>query len=309
MRKFKSLILPCAIFTAAVSATAAAAYYDAMISHETCLVKAADISFGSSEGISSDLSSQNNRLLPFEEGESFDISFSTRYDGDIAAYAVPSLKTFISGMDKDDIIRISDGKNDICIDSSGSGMLYSDIALLKPGDVIEKNYHITVVKHSGTKPLKLGYEFSLAAVQKKGNEMFIENGISSEDLYGAITNRNGLSGEIKGFSELITKRDGAAGSDEEGGIRYYSVRLTPQTEKTTSNSETYKWYVKTSDTDEKIISSNETLELTINKYNISDGLSVRYEVANEAGYISSKRYIFEINADELECRTEDFVYE
>lgn len=309
MRKFKSLILPCAIFTAAVSATAAAAYYEAMISHETCLVKAADISFGSSEGISSDLSSQNNRLLPLEEGESFDISFSTKYDGDIAAYAVPSLKTFISGMDKDDIIRISDGKNDICIDSSGSGILYSDINLLKPGDVIEKNYHITVVKYSGTNQLKFGYEFSLAAVQKKGNETLIESGISSEKLYGAITNENGLSGEIKGFSELITKRDGASESDEEGGTRYYSVSLEPQIEKTTSNGVSYKWYAKISDTSEKMISINKILDLTINKYNISDGLSVRYEVENEAGHISSKRYIFEINADELECRTEDFEYE
>ena len=309
MRKFKSLILPCAIFTAAVSATAAAAYYEAMISHETCLVKAADISFGSSEGISSDLSSQNNRLLPLEEGESFDISFSTKYDGDIEAYAVPALKTVISGMDKDDIIRISDGKNDICIDSSGSGMLYSDIALLKPGDVIEKSYHITVVKHSGAKTLKFGYEFSLAAVQKKGNETLIESGISSEDLYGAIANGNELSGEIKGFSELITKRDGAAESDEEGGTRYYSVSLEPQIEKTTSNGVSYKWYAKISDTSEKMISINKILDLTINKYNISDGLSVRYEVENEAGHISSKRYIFEINADELECRTEDFEYE
>ena len=299
------------LFAAAVlgisSAAAAAAYYEDMISHEKCLVRAADVSFGSDRNIRSDLGEQNSRLLPFAEGDGFDISFTAVYEGDIEAYAVPCLKTNIAGMSENDIVRISDGSREIYI-SGGTGSLFSDAIKLMPSDSINKTYHITIVRHKGTEPLLFSYEFSVAAIQKRCNERAAEellNGNNgAEELYKDIAESvNGTkNSRVSGFGDITVKSEKASDKAEDGAVRYYLVDLEPQITNGYTSAKAISWYAKISDKEEKIADNRETLELALNKYNISDGLELRYEVKNEAGYISSDRYIFSLKDDELICR-------
>lgn len=306
-KKARLIILFAAVVLSISSAAAAAAYYEDMISHEKCLVRAADVSFGGGQDIKSDLCEQTGRLLPFSEGDSFDICFTAFYEGDIEAYAVPCLKTDIAGMSENDVVRISDGSREIYI-SGGTGSLFSDAIKLMPSDSINKTYHITIVRHQGTEPLLFSYEFSIAAIQKSGNEMAAEellNGNNgAEELYRDIAEsvKETKNSSVSGFGDLAVKSEKASDKAEDGAVRYYLVGLEPQITDGYTSAKAISWYAKISDKEEKIADNKEILELTLNKYNISDGLELRYEVKNEAGYIFSDRYIFSFKDNELICR-------
>lgn len=292
-----NILLTAMMLAAALTVTIASAYYTDMITESSVLLKTADIGFGDEDGrIMADISGFDDRLKPLSEGESFEISFSTAYSGDVDAYAVTRLVIAAEGFSDGDIIRVTDGENEIYMHEA-DGTIYSKPMQVKKGDEIIKKYRITIVKKNGTEPISFKYDFTLAAMQKKENEELYEKyEDDGKGLYEAI--EKGSS--VNGFSDVTKKEDVTDGDEGVSDKKYYKLSVNPEITEGYGDITAYRWHVS----DDETVGTDKSITLMLNKRNVGTGLKLWLEAENEAGYVTSDKYLISIENDRLTVRSE-----
>ena len=293
-----------ATLAAALGAAHAAAYYAAEIDtvHE---VKTAEITFGGEEdAVEEDYSEMDSRILPYQDGDSFEVGFRTVYTGNVPCIAVPRLNVKAGNFSPGDRITVSDGKN-VGILKDGEADLYSDPRPVQPGEMIECVYRITIAGHTGEDPLLFDYDFGIAAVQEANNEEFLDGNAGGEEVFDEIRDKlDGKESEAAGFTDYIGTGE-EEGADEER--RSYAVELIPSVTAGFTENYLFRWYAAFPGEEEQLLSEGPQPSRMLVLSNAHDGLKLRYEISNEAGIAASAILTVRTAGEKLEF--EESVYE
>lgn len=297
MKKYLLLLL----FSAALLFTSiSSAYYTDTIKLKPKTLITANFDISNDDvPITADTSGLDDRLLPLKQGDSFDISFTADYSGDMDIYAVPKLNMIISNMASGDEISVRDGEETVVITSSTgvteqtAGTIYSRPKAVFGRNKIKVTYTINVVKHSAQEPLLFSYDFSVAGCQRLKNETIGSK--TGTEAYGVIADGS----EINGFTFLTDGGDVADHNGNPLNKSYYNVALTADATNGNTASNTFSWYAANYGGSEKKISDGKNVTLVLNPNNVGRGLIIRFEVENEAGHVSSDSYIFTIGPSGL----------
>ncbi len=281
-----------AVFAAVLGTAHAAAYYAAEIdaTHE---LKTAEIGFAAENAkIEADYSEMDDHLMPYRDGDAFDVRFRTVYTGTVPGIAVPYLHVKADNFSPGDLITVSDGRNTGIL-KDGAADLYSDPRTVQPGETVECVYRITVTGHTGEAPLLFDYDFGIAAVQEANNEALAADGRGGEEVFQEIRDKlDGKESGAAGFTDYI-------GTEQEKGVdrerRSWAVELIPSVKSGFTENYLYRWYAAFPGREEQLIDTGSGKERMLVLSDAHEGLKLRYEISNEAGITASEVIIVRIS--------------
>jgi hypothetical protein len=293
--------VPTALVLFALGTAAASAYYTDMARAEDRISVAAMDFSTEGCGILADLAEEGQHLLPFSDGESFEISFKSVYNGNIDCIAVPRLCVEAEHFSSGDVIEITDG-NGQCRMTDGAAVLCSEPFYCSPGDSVERSYRITVLHHEGDDPLLFDYDFTLAAAQAYANTELTDE--SGETVFSRILDDyEGVRDTVIGFTDLTGRketRDLVSGMMMDERPRRHIVEVKPQIREGNRAEHRLRWYLMK----DGAVRGPEEPASGVLKICLSepDGMTaVRYEAANEAGIAASPVYEISIKGEEVQC--------
>ncbi len=294
--------VPAALLLFACGTVAASAYYTDVVKAEDS-IRVAGLDFSiDGYGILADLSEEGQHLLPFSDGESFEVSFQSRYNGSVDCIVIPKLSVTAENAGAGDIIEITDGSSQQRI-TDGSADLYSDPFICSPGENVERIYRITIVKHEGADPLLFDYDFTLAAAQAYANAGLMEERVGKEAAFDSIADDyHGTRDAVIGFTDLIGASDTC---DLESGMflknrpRSHVVKMVPEITPGKGPEHAVTWYLIQDGAESGPFTPGEDDGLTL-LLRSGNGAAVRYEAVNEAGIAASAVYELKIEGEEVQ---------
>ena len=295
----------------ALCAVRASAYYTDRVYADNG-AKAASLNFSiQGHAAEADLCEDRDHLLPFSEGDSFQVTFRTRYTGNTDCYVLPKLEVFLSGTSGREQIRLELEDTEALFEN-GTAALISDPQLVRPGDLLEYTYRIAIDKSERDLPLKADYAFSLAAAQRSLNEFAEDKTVSSGEIFEEIVRRfNDYEADslIHGFTAYICPEEvwETGGGAPLSAGQTHIVELMPKISEGNRPEHDTVWYLGAEAGEAvKYFPGRETPGLALRLSSSCPETAVRYELINEAGISASPWYIVRLDGEEVYYSEQDY---
>ena len=291
------------------SGMAASAFFTDSISYEAAKLKTSEIRLSYPEAekpeglkgmdfsIIVDMGGHDMRIVPYQQGESIELTFRTYVSSDRESIMIPKLEAITERFPKDGSISVfqidEDGRETALgkiEEEKGSSFFYGSIGEADPGTEITFRYRVCLEKLPKDHELVLDFGFAAAAIQKYGNEGLLIKDTDPEEAYELIREKyNGSDSMLLGFTDLRDLRD-AVTSDGRSGTeitsKHVPVRLFPNISDEGSGITDINWYlIRNGEVSELPPEADGSLKLMINEANA--GSMYRYMVSSRAGSITS----------------------
>ncbi len=316
----------CFIFIGA-SVFAASAFFTDISSFAPRQLRTASIGFGYPKdkipedintdkdfSVIADFGDHNEKLSPYREGDIIELCFSTFVSGSVPSIVIPRLEVISEGLGTDGVISVavSEGESEAGAlgrieGKDGSSFFHGPISRAEPGDEKVYRYRISIEKLSEDVLLILDFDFSICAVQLKGNEELLEDGISPEEAFDSIydafkgndTDETPDSGDgVEGFTEYTDLSDAVEPDGEDAGAsasRRIAMELGANVSSMGSDTGDMTWY-QLIDGERKLLcvsGVDDRITVLINERTAQYGIC--YELLGRAGSICSDIYGFDYN--------------
>ena len=295
----------------ALCAVRASAYYTDRVFADNG-AKAASLGFSiQGHGAEADLCEDRDHLLPFSEGDSFRVTFRTRYTGNADCYVLPKLEVVLGGTSGREQIRL-EREDAEALFENGTAILISDPQPVRPGDLLEYTYRIAIDKAERDLPLTADYAFSLAAAQKSLNEFIEDETVSNQEIFEEILRRFNLDeaeNHIHGFTAYIRPEEvwETGGGERLSAGQTHIVELAPEVLEGNGPDHETVWYLGAETGDEtEYFAGREARGLTLRLSPAQPETAVRYELINEAGIAASPWYIVRLDGEEVYYSEQDY---